>query len=89
MDVLGLAILYLGVWWLTLFAVLPWGNRPPDHNDDTVRGSAGSAPARPRIKRKLLVNTLIATLVFAAIIAVSRSGITLDDIPLPSPPPLE
>ena len=89
MDWLGLAILYLGVWWLTFFIVLPWGNRPADDGDDTVDGTAGGAPARPRIKRKVVVNTVVATLVFAAIIALSQSGLTLDDIPFPSPPPLE
>ena len=44
----GLAV-YFVVWWITLFMVLPWGNKP----DATVQeGNVASAPAKPRIALK-------------------------------------
>ena len=39
-----LAIYFL-IWWLTLFAVLPWGVRNQEEAGDVV---PGSDPARPR-----------------------------------------
>ena len=40
----GIAV-YLVLWWVVLFAVLPWGVHVPEH---TQPGFADSAPERPR-----------------------------------------
>jgi predicted secreted protein len=57
-------ILYVIIWWLTLFLVLPWGVRraeQPDHPSHAVE-----APTNPRLLLKFAVTTVIAGLVFAA-----------------------
>ncbi|MGE0652886.1 MAG: DUF1467 family protein [Alphaproteobacteria bacterium] len=57
-------MVYIIAWWMVLFTVLPWGNRPPD---TTEPGHADSAPERPRLWLKALVTTIIATVIWAAI----------------------
>ena len=60
-------VVYLITWWVILFMVLPLGVRTPDVPE---AGHAPSAPARPRIRRKLLLTTIIAAVVWVIIYAV-------------------
>ena len=55
---------YVIIWWLVLFAVLPWGNRPPETPEV---GHAASAPEKPRLLLKFSVTTLIAAVVFLCV----------------------
>jgi predicted secreted protein len=57
----GLATYFI-IWWLTLFAVLPWGAKPPENPEP---GMATSAPERPRILVKFAVNTGLAAAIYA------------------------
>jgi predicted secreted protein len=61
----GLAIFFL-IWWLVLFAVLPWGVRSQDEHGEVVPGSDPGAPALPKLRSKLLWTTLVSLVVFAA-----------------------
>lgn len=54
MDAFTGFIAFLMIWWTSLFAVLPWGNRAAEKPEE---GHATSAPANPRIKMKFLVTT--------------------------------
>jgi predicted secreted protein len=81
----AIAIFFI-VWWITLFAVLPWGNREPDPDHSRVEGAEQGAPARPALKVKLVITTLLSFVIFAGIYLLVTSGLTLEDIPLPSPP---
>jgi len=66
-------VLYIIVWWTVLFAVLPFGTKPVAEPDEAT-GWRG-APAQPRIGRKILWTTLVATLVWAVIMGVQASGL--------------
>lgn len=68
--VTGIAI-YVVIWWVVLFAVLPWGVRPPE---TLVPGQADSAPDNPRLLMKALVTTLVAGVIWAAIYLIVQSG---------------
>jgi predicted secreted protein len=62
-----LAIYFL-IWWLTLFAVLPWGIRNQEEGGLVVEpGTDPGAPARHVMWRKLGWTTLVATLIFVAL----------------------
>lgn len=61
--VTGIAV-YLIVWWIVLFTVLPWGARPPA---ETQPGHVESAPANPRLRLKFAVTTVLAAVVWAVI----------------------
>ena len=59
----GIAI-YVVVWWIVLFTVLPFGIR---RHDETEPGLEPGAPARPRLWIKAGATTLIAALIWLAI----------------------
>ena len=50
-------LVFVMIWWVVLFAVLPWGIRVPDEQEV---GHASSAPSRPHLGRKALITTAIA-----------------------------
>ncbi len=61
---LGIA-LYLMIWFMTLFAVLPFGVKTQAEAGEIVAGTPASAPAAPRILRIAIVNTIVAAIAFA------------------------
>ena len=66
----GIAI-YVTLWWVVLFAVLPWGVRVPDEIES---GHATSAPANPRILLKFLVTSFVAALLWAGVYWIIETG---------------
>jgi predicted secreted protein len=58
-------VIYICIWWMTLFAVLPFGVRTQDEDGSVVPGTPGSAPAKMKLLRLLLINTAVAALCFA------------------------
>jgi predicted secreted protein len=76
-----LIAIYFVVWWLVLFAVLPFGVRTQDEETDTVLGTPGSAPGRPMLVRKAIATSVIAALLVGGIwVAHVRFGVTIDSI---------
>jgi predicted secreted protein len=70
---------YFLIWWIVLFAVLPWGVRA--QGEDGAPGTDPGAPAVPHLARKLAWTTLVATVVFAVCAYVYVNAlITLDDL---------
>ena len=65
-------LVYVIIWWLVLFMVLPWGNRPPDIVEE---GHAASAPENPRLWHKVGVTTVIAAVVFTMIYFIAEAGL--------------
>jgi predicted secreted protein len=65
-------VLYVLIWWTVLFAVLPLGTRPVAEPDEAT-GWRG-APEKPQLFRKLLLNTLVTTILWAVIVGVIESG---------------
>ncbi len=60
MSFFELFMIYAVSWWLILFMVLPWGVRMAEK---PVAGHAVSAPVAPRIRRKLLITSILALFV--------------------------
>lgn len=77
----GFAV-YFVIWWITLFAVLPWGVRSQVEEGSVVAGSDPGAPSRPRLLRIVLINSLVAGVVFAGLWWALDQGI----IGHPTPP---
>jgi predicted secreted protein len=76
--------IYIFIWWIVLFAVLPFGVRTQHEEGSVVPGTPESAPARPRLLRVFLINTVVATIVFAIVYAVlAYRLITPDMFPYP------
>jgi predicted secreted protein len=81
---LDLAI-YFMIWFLTLFLVLPFGVRTQAEAGEVVPGTPASAPAAPRIGRIAIINTVLATIVFAIVWGILTSGLVSTELP-PLPP---
>jgi predicted secreted protein len=62
--------IYFIIWWVVLFAVLPWGVRSQEESGEVTPGTDPGAPASHRLGRKLLWTTLIASVVFGILYAV-------------------
>jgi len=63
---------YVIIWWVVLFTILPWGNRPPEAPEP---GHATSAPAKPRLLIKFGVTTLVATMIFLMFVWLLQSDL--------------
>ena len=64
-------VVYFLIWWVVLFAVLPWGVQVPDQPEP---GHAASAPTRPRLWIKAAVTTVIAGLLWLGYYWLQQSG---------------
>ncbi len=56
------SVLYVLIWWTVLFAVLPIGTRPVAEADE--KSGWRGAPAHPRLGRKAVATTVLATLIW-------------------------
>jgi predicted secreted protein len=61
----AVAIFFL-IWWVVLFAVLPWGVRSQSERGEVAPGTDPGAPAVPHLGRKLVWTTLVSAAIFAA-----------------------
>jgi predicted secreted protein len=76
----GLAIYFI-IWWMVLFAVLPFGVRSQQESGDVAPGSDPGAPALPQLARKLVWTTVVAGIVFAlGYVVYAYRLIALDDL---------
>jgi predicted secreted protein len=58
--------IYFLIWWITLFAVLPFGVHRQDEDGAIAPGTDPGAPSIARLGVKLLWTTGVATVIFAA-----------------------
>jgi predicted secreted protein len=66
--------IYFVVWWITLFAVLPFGIRTQQENGEVSMGTEPGAPTLVRMGRKLLWTTLISLIIFGCAFLAYRLG---------------
>jgi predicted secreted protein len=71
MDWFTGGVLYVLIWWTVLFAVLPFGTRPVSDADPET-GWRG-VPERPLMLRKVIVTTLVTTVVWAGAMVIINS----------------
>ena len=62
-------VVYVLVWWVTLFAILPLWVTPSEPGE---LGHAAGAPRHPLLRRKLALTTLVAALIWVGIYIVVR-----------------
>jgi predicted secreted protein len=62
--------IYFIIWWVVLFAVLPWGVRSQQESGAVAPGTDPGAPAMHRIGMKLIYTTVAASVVFGILYAV-------------------
>lgn len=68
--------IFLTIWWTVLFAVLPLGvTSHAEAGIDKGDGGDPGAPVDPKLKKKFITTTLIATVLFAILWVVIKSGV--------------
>ena len=73
MPVATAVAIYITIWWITLFAVLPLGVRSAHESDETpVAGADPGAPVAPRLLMKAGLTTLISAMLFGALLLAMR-----------------
>lgn len=84
MNIWSILAIFFVVWWVSLFAVLPWGVRSQLESADVTPGTEPGAPVRPMLLRKVLATTVIAVMVTGLVVYLATSGvIALEDLPMP------
>jgi len=80
--------IYFLIWWITLFAVLPWDVRNQEESGEVTPGTDPGAPATHRVWHKLGWTTVVATTVFGILyVAYTRGLIPYDFLMAISSPP--
>ncbi len=81
MSIPTAAAVFFLIWWVTLFAVLPWGVRSQQEVGEVIPGTDPGAPLVPMLGRKLVWTTLITCAVFGVFYVVYADRlVTLDQI---------
>ena len=65
------AVLFLLIWWVTLFAVLPIGMQTDP--DAAAEGGWRGLPLAPRLWRKAMWTTIVAAVIFGVLYAIISS----------------
>lgn len=74
MNWFSLLVMYLIIWWVVLFAVLPFGIKGQAESEDIVKGSEPGAPVDSQIKKKFIITTIIASILWLLTCGVIISG---------------
>ncbi|CAN2533362.1 MAG TPA: DUF1467 family protein [Methylosinus sp.] len=56
--------IYLTIWWILLFAILPFGVRSSEEEGDTPTGGDPGAPIAPKLWIKAVVTTVVSAVLF-------------------------
>ena len=75
MSITGSLIIYILIWWIVFFSVLPVGIQSQKKKfNKALQGNDAGAPKNPNIGKKFLVTTLITTLAFFGIYYIVING---------------
>ncbi len=81
MNIVSAIVLYLVIWFMTLFVILPLRLTTQQEAGDVAPGTPSSAPSNPNIKKKAIIVTILATVIWIPVVLTIVNGwITVDDI---------
>ena len=68
MSITGSIIVYVMIWWIIFFSVLPIGIQSnKEVFNEKIEGMDPGAPKNPKIAKKFFITTLITTVIFSVI----------------------
>jgi predicted secreted protein len=80
--------LYLIVWWIVLFTLLPFKmGAPPERTGSDPFAEAAGAPSSPKLKTKFLLATVISALIVGALYAAFALELIALEPPTSGEPP--
>ena len=72
--------IYLMIWWVTFFTILPlWNVTHPEAGTEAQKGNDPGAPITHNLWKKVKLNTVVATVVWLILFLVMKFG----HVPLP------
>ena len=75
MGITGSIIIYVMIWWIVFFSVLPIGIQPKKEVfKERLGGNDPGAPKNPKIGKKFLITTIITSLLFIVIYYLVNNG---------------
>ena len=75
MGLTGSIIIYVMIWWIVFFSVLPIGIQSNKETfKDNIEGIDPGAPKNPKIAKKFLITTIITSLLFIVIYYLVNNG---------------
>jgi predicted secreted protein len=72
MNIFSAIVVYVLIWWVVLFCTLPLGIKNITKPKD---GAMPGAPVNPGLKRKLILTTIITTLLWGAVCTIIASDL--------------
>jgi predicted secreted protein len=79
------AVFFL-IWWVTLFAILPFSLRTQDDDQSVTLGTTSSAPRGSHVRRAALRTTIVSLIIFGTLwVLTNQLGFSFDDIPRIAP----
>jgi predicted secreted protein len=72
--------IYFIIWWVVLFAVLPWGVHSQQETGEVAPGTDPGAPAAPKLWMKLVWTTVVAGVVFGILTAIYKLNLIPYDL---------
>ena len=72
MTVVNGIVLYVIIWWVTIFAVLPWGIRPAEPDEP---GAEFGAPKNPLIWKRALWTSLVAAVIWLVLFWIIEANL--------------
>lgn len=82
MTWVSVVALYFILWWLVLFATLPFGLKTQDDDEDVTLGTVSSAPKGPHMLRAFIRTTIVSALILGGFYGLTKGlGLGIDDIP--------
>lgn len=72
MSIMGGVIIYVNLWMVILFMVLPFGIKNQVDSANYQKGTDPGAPVESKMKKKILITTLITTVIFSLILAADK-----------------
>ena len=87
MAITSALVLFLVIWCLTFLLVLPFGQVSQHEAGDVVPGTPASAPEDARIRRKMVITTIIAVIAYVVVMcAILLEWVSILDLPFLTPP---
>ena len=75
MGITGSIIVYVMIWWIVFFSILPVGIKSnKEAFKDNIGGIDPGAPKNPKIAKKFLITTIITSILFIVIYYLSNKG---------------
>jgi predicted secreted protein len=72
MGIVSCIVVYVLIWWVVIFCILPFNIKPLENNRD---GSMPGAPVEPGLKKKVLLTSVISLIVWVVVYLIVTSGL--------------